>query len=66
MQTHMRYMRVIYLVGYSISLIALTVAVIIMLYIKSVQHSSLFTYRQIESLFFFTKQHDSIHEMIKQ
>ena len=40
-QVHVRYVRVIYLVGYSISLLALTVAVAIMLHIKWVQFSAL-------------------------
>jgi len=35
-QVHMRYVRMIYLVGYSLSLTTLAVAVAIMLYIKSV------------------------------
>jgi len=39
-QVHEPYIRVIYLVGYSMSLIALAIAVAIMLYIKSVQFSS--------------------------
>jgi len=36
LQMHMRYVRMIYLVGYSLSLTTLAVAVAIMLYIKSV------------------------------